>query len=543
MNTHLFLKTLSLNNFATFQNQEIEFDDKLNVIVGETGSGKSLIFDSLQILLGFRADKKFVRKDCDCATIEATFCSQDPEINNYLENIGYPIIENEIVIKRIIFSNGKTKNFINFQSCTLQDISNFSKRFVDFVGQFENQKLLSPNYQLKLIDSFSKNQDLMFEYRKSYSNLKDLLRKKLALNDIASLEFKKDYLISQIKEIKSLNPTESDEQTLIERKSFLINKEKVNKSINEIKNLIDGNDQLDGLISNLKSLSKLFSDIRTFFPKINFDNIELLSINLSELSYEVSRFNDHDELELGLNEILEKLDTYQKLKRKFNCSTTELNTILSKLENDLTEIETLISDSETIDAQINKINDICLNLASKLHKSRIASSLKLETELTQNIQSLNMKGAEIKININQISEFNDFGNTQVNIIAQTNPGEGFYSIKEIASGGELSRILLALRSLFSFQDTISVFLFDEIDTGLGGETANSIGKSLKRISTQSQVITISHLPQIASFADRLIIVDKETSIKDNQPRTYSIANIIKGKEVKDHVSNMVKLFN
>ena len=262
---------------------------------------------------------------------------------------------------------------------------------------------------------------------------------------------------------------------------------------------------------------------------------------LNEINYEINSRGSVEFDEEELNNVLEKLDLYQKLKRKFGTDTEGLvkiyqDFLLEKesLENNELKIEDLIEQQKMLKAD-------CLNLAETLHTNRIKAAKKLSVELTKLIQSLNMKGATLNIEVKRAEELNVHGLSSISFLAETNPGEGFHHVKEVASGGELSRILLALRQVLSSKDSISVFFFDEIDTGIGGETALKIGNALKEVSGASQVIAITHLPQIANYSDKLIIVSKDILETKGKKRTQSSVLEVTDTKIKSFIDKMTPL--
>lgn len=533
----LFLKTLTLQNFATFENQTITFDEKFNAIVGETGSGKSLILDALQIVFGARADKKLIRKNSDFSTIEAVFKTQDETIKNYFNEIGHPFEGSEIVVKKIIYQSETAKTYLNFQSCSALVLQNFSKRFIDLVGQFENQKLLSEDYQLILLDSYAQlgnelqsYQDSYYEYAKKQKNLLQLIEEKNLK------EQREDYIKFQIKEIEELNPSLEDEAKLIKQKDHLLNFEKRAGTYQSILNLIS-EDETNILQQMRVALQKVEKNSEFFSPDVVSKLTEAKSL-LEDVGFEISKNIEMPEEEINIDEVIDRIDTYQRLKRKFGGSTESLIENFLKFKNEANELSNFDEIISQLKNEIEKIYNSALSKSKSLHEKRIKFSEKLSKELTDKVRELKMNGASIRITVHPTQELNAKGASRVEFTAETNPGEGFYKVKDIASGGELSRILLSLRQILSSNDTISVFLFDEIDTGIGGETALSIGKSLQRVSENSQVISITHLPQIANFAEKLIWVSKETIIKDESNRTISQVEEIFGNKKKDAIKAM-----
>lgn len=528
-NDTLYLKSLNLQNFATFQNQTIVFDPKFNAIVGETGSGKSLILDALQMIFGGRTDKKLIRKDSDFATIEAIFKSNDSQIKNYFNEIGHPYDGDEIIVKRIIYTNDNSKSFLNFQSCSATTLTNFSKRFIDLVGQFENQKLLSEDYQLVLLDSFSNLKPSVEKYQKNFSELSQLKKLLENLIDEKNIQSQReDYIRFQLDEINKLDPSVEDEEELTKKKDFILNIEKrqqvlasITSAISEdeinmlnmIKACLTKADKAQGIISN-EIVSKLY-EVKALLEDVSFD-----------LSKEMD-FSVEDE---DLNEVIDRLDSYQKLKRKFGGSTEKMMQAFEEFQNELNNFNDLEEKILLTTKQVAQLEAQCMQQAEELHAIRVQKAVVLSNELSNKIRDLKMSGATVKINLIKTAQLNAKGLSKVEFNAETNPGEGFFKVKEIASGGELSRILLSVRQILSSNDTISVFLFDEIDTGIGGETALAIGKSLDSVANASQVLAITHLPQIANFANHLINVSKSTLVIDEQPRTVSLVEIAIGEQ-------------
>lgn len=536
-NETLYLKSLNLQNFATFENQEIQFDIKFNAIVGETGSGKSLILDALQIIFGARADKKLIRKSAEFATIEAVFSSNDSTIKKYFHDIGHPFEGDEIVVKRIIFANESSKSYLNFQSCSASLLSAFAKRFVDLVGQFENQKLLSEDYQLVLLDSYAGLEQDIKDYQNLYSQLaafkkdfNDLIQEK---NLRAQRE---DYVRFQLEELEKLTPSLEDEAELLKKKDLILNVEKRQQILGSLASAISEDET--NLLDLLKScLNKADKSGGIVSEEITAKLYEVKAL-LEDVSYDLSKDLNATPDDENIEEIMDRLDTYQRLKRKFGGSTEEMIKTFSEFRAELDSFFQVDDKIALISKKISDLENRCQTFAEELHNIRKARAENLSQELTGKVRDLKMNGATLKINVTKSESLGNKGFSKIDFIAETNPGEGFFKVKEIASGGELSRILLAVRQILSSNDTISVFLFDEIDTGIGGETAISIGKSLQSVAEYSQVLAITHLPQIASFATQIINVSKTTKVIEDQPRTVSIIELAMGAQRESFIRAM-----
>jgi DNA repair protein RecN (Recombination protein N) len=536
-NETLYLKSLNLQNFATFENQEIKFDIKFNAIVGETGSGKSLILDALQIIFGARADKKLIRKNAEFATLEAIFCSNDPVIKKYFHDIGHPFEGNEVVVKRIIFANESSKSYLNFQACSASILTNFSKRFVDLVGQFENQKLLSEDYQLVLLDSYAGLSQDIRDYQALYSQLSHL---KKDFNELIQEKNtraqREDYVRFQLEELERLVPSIEDEIELTKKKDLILNVEKRQQVLGSLASAIS--DDEVNLLDLLKTcLNKADKSGGIVSEEITAKLYEVKAL-LEDVSYDLSKDLNATPEDENIEEIIDRLDTYQRLKRKFGGSTEEMIRMFAEFRAELDSFFQVDDKIALISKKISDLEHRCNSFAEELHNIRVARSESLSKELTGKVRDLKMTGATLKINVTKSESLTSKGFSKIDFIAETNPGEGFFKVKEIASGGELSRILLSVRQILSSNDTISVFLFDEIDTGIGGETALSIGKSLQSVAEYSQVLAITHLPQIASFATQIINVSKSVKVIDDQPRTVSIIELAMGAQRENFIRAM-----
>lgn len=541
MDANFYLRKLIIQNFATFKNQTISFRPGFNAIIGETGSGKSLVLDALQLILGARADKKVVRKDTDYSLIEASFYCQDEGVQKFLETEGFPLEDKELIIKRLVYKNGSTKTYINHLACTVTFLASFAKRYIDLVGQFENQKLLSENYQLQLLDHYAKLKPEVEEFQQNLHRYKELNQKIQSLEQSKTQrEQRLDYLTYQLQEIEKLNPSSQDEDDLLKKKNLLINVEKNQKISYQLKDIFEGGEGQAGLLSQMKMLNSILLKNRDQLDQFLEPSSEIedrLHLLMNDIDKRFDIEVDPEELE----GVLERLDSYQKLKKKFGGTVESILQSQVEFLKERDQLQDLDFDLETISKSIESIKGTLQTQAKNLHKKRIQFAQKLSSELTGKVQALKMNGAQIRLMVEEAPEFNEWGLTRAFFIAETNPGEGFFKVKDVASGGELSRILLAVRQILSAYDSISIFLFDEIDTGIGGETAICIGKALAEVALGGQVIAITHLPQIAQFAEVLLLVHKDVQNSEKSARTESSVKEIHGKMVQKEVKAMVQL--
>ena len=260
---------------------------------------------------------------------------------------------------------------------------------------------------------------------------------------------------------------------------------------------------------------------------------------IEDFCYELSKSFDQETDEEEFNQIIDRLDLYQRLKRKFGGSTDDIIKAYEEFQEEKQQLQKIESQLQSIEKEIDELSRNLQGMADKLHSKRLKNATELSKNLTASIRSLKMLGASIEFSVEKQDQLGPNGCDRVSLIAETNPGEGAFPVKDIASGGELSRILLAIRQILSTSDSVSVFLFDEIDTGMGGETAQCIGSALKNVAAEGQVIAITHLPQIAKFAEQLVSVEKDIQKEDN--RTVSKAKMLKGKESASHIQDMASI--
>lgn len=535
-NPSLILTTLKLQNFATFKYHEVQFSSGLNAIVGETGSGKSLLLDALQLVFGGRADKKAVRNGSDSTVVEAVLRFTDEEIARTLDEMGFPSEEGEVVIKRMVRKDGTSKCWINNMASSLGELVAFSRRYVDLVGQFENQKLLSDGYQLKLLDQFGQTTDLATQMREQLALFRSLRdeRDQLERSQV-DREQRLDYLDFQINEINQLDPREGEEEELVQLKSDYLNHERKQMLLHQLSELLEGGESSGGLASSVRQGRSLIAKNSSLIPATFTEAFTNLEAAVDDLT---TAFRGLSTKELDAEELqnaIDRLDFYQKLKRKFGGSVEGILESKKQFETEAMKLRALETDMSTLVKKLQMAEQSLQRIAEDLHTKRSQNASAFSKELTRSVRELKMTGAEIRLDVEKAAEISDAGYTKLSFLAQTNPGEGFFKVKEIASGGELSRILLGLRQVLATHDSISIFLFDEIDTGMGGETALHIGKSLKKVSQNSQVVTITHLPQIASFSDRLIVVSKETTDERTESK---VRELVQAKDIRREIEAM-----
>jgi DNA repair protein RecN (Recombination protein N) len=537
--SQMVLQSLTLQNFATFENQIVHFNRGFNAIVGETGSGKSLILTAFQLLLGQRAEKKTIRKGCEFAVVEGLFTIKDKAITDHLMELGFPCEGDTFTLKRILHSSGNSKAFVNSLACSTSILQNLGREFIDLVGQFENQKLLSHEYQLQLLDSFAGIEQEVRQYQRLFGELSELKSQLNLLNSANSQRLERaEFLRFQIQEVNQLGLSANEEIELSRQRDLCLNGERNKESLRHSQQALVENDI--NVIDLLGIIRKSMLSLRGLDHNSDLELLEESISKLQDLSFSLAKQEAALDTDYDLNSIMQRLDAYQKIKRKYGLETPGILERVAAYEEELSKIDGLDFDRESVTKKIESTHQKALLSAKNLHTKRKISAATLSQKITELVHEMNMNGACIEMRLSEC-ELGGSGISEAALWAETNPGEGLHKIRDIASGGELSRVLLALRSVISNKDSISIFFFDEIDTGVGGETALKIGKVLASVANQSQVVVITHLPQIANFADSLVIVSKETSQVEDGKRTTSQVVTVTGRERKPHIEAMVPL--
>ena len=516
------LKRLTITNLAIIENIDVTFKDGFTVLTGETGAGKSLVIDSLSLLLGARASNELIRSGEDSALIRGLFEFNSPQLEAILFNLSIPTANNEILIERTI---SKTRNLIkvNGTSVSLNDLNKISKYLADIHSQFDFEKILNPENYLGIIDGFS--YEMTSSYKKEYQErLQAYKEKKQAyeamLERKKKLEESKDFYEFQYKELKAADLKEGEEESLASELSLLRNYDKIYELSQEANELVheDFLDKIYELDKTLEKLSEYQSQYKESHDRLDdsyyviTDIFDTLKKNLDSIDYDPDRLNELEQRDSDLNE----------LKRKYKKSLPELIIYRDELE------ETMGGDS-TFDEDLQKKKDeMDESLKSAIEKGKELTVLRkniaksIEKELERNMAELLLK-AKFKVSFNELKEqpdestLREDGLDEVDFLIETNVGEGLRSLSKVISGGEASRIMLAFKSVFIKANKIATVIFDEIDTGISGETAQAVAKKIHEISLSSQVIAITHMPQVASLSDHHILISKE--VKGN--RTYA----------------------
>lgn len=535
---------LSIKNFAIIDNLKINFTKGFNVLTGETGTGKSIIVESIGMILGQRANRNLVRSGKDKAILEGVFYLENPQkINMILDRYGIDKDpENYLIITREIFSNGRSVSRVNGRTVTLIMLNDITSNLVDIHGQYEHQSLLQIENHIKLIDTFG-DYELKRLLEQVEGKYKELSQEKRKLKDLTldSIERDRemDLLKYQIEEIENSNLDKLDEEELLSEYNKISNIKEIEMVLGETANIMkdDGYnnysivDSINRCISNMNKIKGYGEEFEEYGKTLEYINYELQDLYRNIVNYLEKLDMDNERL----MELEERIDTINKLKRKYGNSIDEILQYKDKIKeryNVLLNVEQAI---EKINTNISIIEEELSHNCSKLTDLRKKISKSIEKMITQELKDLNMNNVVFKVDFKRLERFTEIGWDKIEFLISTNKGEDLKPLSQIVSGGEMSRIMLAFKRILADYDNIPTLIFDEIDTGISGRTGQVVGEKMKMISKNHQVICISHLPQIAALADTHFLIDKET-VDD---KTTTIVRKLEDEERIDELSRLL----
>lgn len=514
------LKRLIIHNLAIFENVDVSFQDGFSVLLGETGAGKSLMIDSLSLLLGMRASSELIRSGENKASVTGYFSIERPELSAYLSKINVPMHDDEIAVERII---GINKNAVKINSVpvSLNDLIKISKYLANIHSQFDFEKILNPENYLDIIDGFSF--ELSTRLKDEYTSLLNQYKEKkeeysLLLEKKAKLEEARDFYEYQYGELKAADLKEGEEEEISSEISLLRNYDKIYSLVQETNEIINGSfmDDFYRLSDNLAKLANYQKQYEESHEKIDerYYEIEDLLNNLKKefrsLDYDPNRLNDLEQRDSDLSSLQRK---YKKSIPELIAYRDELGTILGKNSSFEDSLE------EKKEEVLQSLKE-AISKAKELTLLRTRNAKTIEKELTHSLKDLllNVRFQILfKDEKEDESSLKENGIDDVDFLIETNIGEGLKPLSKVISGGEASRIMLAFKALFIKANRVPTVIFDEIDTGISGETAQAVARKIKEISLTTQVISITHMPQVASLSDHPILISK--TVKDG--RTYS----------------------
>ena len=494
------ITTLHIKNIGIIDDLSIDLNNGLNVLTGETGAGKTLIIDSLGIISGGRFSKEMIRKGETNSFVE--ICMYEPENENS--------IEGNIIVSREINSNGRNMCKINGRIVTVNELKNFMSKFIEIHGQNDNQSLLDNKFHLKYLDGFIGEELLKYkqEYKENYTRYIEIKQElKENYGDEKERERKLDLLKYQFNEIEEADLKEKEEDELEEKRKIMLNSEKISNSLNQADEAI-GESSIDSINLAIRAMEKI-EGIDTKYEAIT-SNLKNIYYDLQELSRDIS--NEKEDIyfdEQERNEVEERLDLIYSLKRKYGNNILEILNYKEEIEKEIQHIENLDEYNQKLKKELKQIKEKMTKLAINIHNLREEYAKVLGININKILEDLEMKNAKINIHVDyKEEEFFENGKDEVEFYITTNLGEDEKQLSKIASGGEMSRIMLAIKKVLADTDKMPVLIFDEIDTGISGKAANAVAEKLNSISKNHQVLCISHLPSIAASADYNYFISK-----------------------------------
>lgn len=530
-----------MKNCALVDELRLSVDNNLNILTGETGSGKSIIIDALGLCLGEKYDRSFLRKGTEKGLVECVFYSKNSQLKKILDENDIDIEDdNLLVITRLIYSDGKSTARVNGRTVKVSLLKEISSTLIDIHGQHQNQALFNKDTHLKFIDLFGEDKikPIRDDYKSIYTNyieLKKSLNTLTENKDDMQIQREIDLLKFQINEIETANLDRDEYEELLKQREVYRNGEKIFNNLNlSYENLYNGQinvvDLIGSALSELNSISK--------YDKILSDyseNIERIMYELQDISRDIRNYKDSIDFEpYQLEQIELRVDEINNLRRKYGDKIEDIFTYYENMKDRLDEILNRDEKVEELKKQISEIENVLLEKSSKLTKIRKEVASELESILLMELESLNMKNIVFKVNFDQTS-FTYNGIDNIEFMISFNLGEDVKPIYKVASGGEMSRFMLAFKTILADIDNIDTLVFDEIDTGISGIAAQIVGEKLSSIASKKQIICITHLPQIAAHADTHYCIEKNTS----EDRTFTSIRKLGDIQRRDEIARLI----
>ncbi len=532
------LTLLRIKNLALVEELEWQVSPGFVAITGETGAGKSIIIGALQLLLGERADKSLIRTRTDICTVEAIFSGDGlKKLNAQLAEAGIEPCENDLILKRTLSSSGTNRQFINGSPTTLSILKRLGDELVDLHGPHDHQSLLSPETQLRLLDSFARAEAQLEEYRKCYQQLRALLAEHATLNTAETArEQELDLLRHQIIEIESAKLVPSEEEEIENRYKLATDSKRLIELAGAVANKLSEADE--SVLSQLAETQRLLRELE----KIDSSSAQFASahaaavVELSELARALSAYAEKLDLDPEqLSALEQRVSMFETLKRKYGASISEVIAFgeraaerMRKIEGRDAELERLAKEIENVRVQMNRAG-------GALRKTRAKAAPKLSENIRRSLRELGFRQSEFEAKLSALDEPRASGFDSAHLLFSPNPGEPLRPLHTIASSGEISRLMLAIKSALAAHDAIPLLVFDEIDTNVGGEIAHAVGAKMEKLGRDHQVICITHLPQVAATASSHFVVTKDVS----RGRTFSNLREVTGEVRQEEIARML----
>ena len=539
------LSELYIENLAVIEKATIDFSDKLNVFTGETGAGKSILINGINAILGQRVTKDIVRTGTDKAVISALFTDIGDKVLQVLDELGISAEDGQLFLTREIRSDGGSVARVNSRAVNVSVLKAIGETLVTIHGQHDNQILMAPERHIEILDSYAESEALIEDYHSSFRELQSIAKK---INKIKTEQSKKEFRMAEladiVEEINTLNIHEGEDKEIEAELNISKNAVAISEALYMAKQLLSGDDDTDGAVEMTQRASKSvegYTDIMTEISPI-YDRLSSAAIEMEDISEEIGSLLDSLDIDPKRYDYLnQRSDELRRIMKKYG---PELDDVLTTLENSQNELDELSGAEQSLD-ELNKEKERLLAEVSKKAKAlsdhRKKAGERFVSQVTEELEFLNMP--KVKLVVQQkTGKLTINGMDSIEFLISANLGEEPKPIAKIASGGELSRIMLALKNVIAEKDSIGTLIFDEIDTGVSGRAAQKIGIKLKQISRLRQVLCVTHLAQMAVMADNHLLIEKNiqgdrtvTTVRtlDHEQRKYEIARIMGGENITE----------
>lgn len=545
------LSQLFIKNIAVIESASIDFENGFNVFTGETGAGKSILIDAINAVLGGRTSRDLVRTGASKAFVSAVFSDISPKVKNILEELGYDSDEDDLLISREISSEGKNICKINARPATVSALKQLSCALIDVHGQHDSAILQNPELHIGYIDAYGNTSAELLSYAESYKAMKETERaiKKISMDD-SDKEARIDLLKYQIGEIESAAIEEGEEEELLALSKRIKSSENIMELVSGTVAALDGDDGSEGALEELETVIKNAQQLAEYFPDFTGISEKFKSsyYELEEFANDVKNCADELDFDPNLQNRTEKrLDEIFRLKRKYGGSVEAMFAYYNKAKNELDGIEFSEERLEKLNKEYAVLKKAAEEKAYVLTQKRLDAAKSFEHAVMNELSYLNMPNVRFSVNFEH-TDYSESGCDNIEFYIATNAGEPLKPLAKIASGGELSRIMLSIKNVLADKDEVGTLIFDEVDTGISGAAAQKVGKKLKQVSKGRQIICVTHLAQVAAFADNHLLISKATENErtftsvtslDKEGRICELARIMGG-EITDSLKNSAK---
>lgn len=551
------LTTLYIENIAVIEKNSIDFSQGLNVLTGETGAGKSIIIDSINAIMGQRTSKELVRTGAKTALVTAQFDDVNDTVKAKLKELGYDNEDDDtLILQRSISAAGKSTCKINARPASVTVLKEVAKNLINIHGQHESYELFSPDTHIDYIDSFGELNSELDDYREKYKRYKALKKQLNEANSDESARLHEiDLLTYQTTELFNADVQPDEIEQLENERIVLMNSEKIFTLLNDARELLDGDERTAGGVESVESAMNYIqraASLNGEYESIS-ESITDVYYNLRDCIEAISDAADSVESDpQRLEEIDERLDLLNRLTRKYGCECNELPSLAEKMQTRLEELLSYDKNRDQLEADYKEAENNALVAAQKLSEIRKKTAKVFSERVREEMSFLNMPNVQIVTQFEN-TDFYEKGTDKIEFLISANPGEPPRPVAKIASGGELSRMMLAIKTVLASTDDIDTLIFDEVDTGISGSAAQKVGMKLKEVSKSSQVLCVTHQAQLAALADAHYLISKQvedgrtfTQVKllDFDGRKHELARIIGGVSITDaalaHAESMLK---